>query len=80
MRVLIRKWGDRASIRIPAAVTEAAGVRLDQAVDVREGQRRIIVEPLHPPAHELATPVAAITDENRHEEIDFGRPVGREAF
>ncbi|HEX5327618.1 MAG TPA: PbsX family transcriptional regulator [Acetobacteraceae bacterium] len=80
MRVLIGKWANRASVRIPAALAEAAGVDIDHAVDVGDEPGSIIVEPLHPPYQDLATLVAAITDENRHEEIDFGRPIGREAL
>ncbi len=38
MQVLVEKWGNSASVRIPAAVMEAAQLSLDQAVDVREGE------------------------------------------
>ncbi|MGH7024037.1 MAG: AbrB/MazE/SpoVT family DNA-binding domain-containing protein [Caulobacteraceae bacterium] len=80
MRVTVRKWGNSASVRIPAPVMEAARVRLDQQVDVREERGRIIIEPVRAPTFDLAALVAGITDENRHGEIDFGRPVGKENF
>jgi antitoxin MazE len=79
MRVTVKKWGNSASVRIPAAVMEAAKIRLDQAVDVREERGRIIIEPLRAPSFDIDSLVAGITDENRHAEIDFGRPVGNEA-
>ena len=78
MRVLVKKWGNSASIRIPASVMQAARIALDQTVDVREENGRIVVEPVRPVEYDLATLVAGITDENRHEEIDFGPPVGKE--
>ena len=78
MRVTVKKWGNSAAIRIPAPIMDAAQVRLDQQVDVREEQGRIIIEPVRTPAFELATLVAGITADNRHAEIDFGGPVGNE--
>jgi antitoxin MazE len=78
MRVIVKKWGNSASVRIPAAVMDAAKVRLDQAVDVREESGRIIIEPVRAPAFELDALVAEITEENRHGEIDSGKAVGNE--
>jgi antitoxin MazE len=78
MRVTVKKWGNSASVRIPAPVMAAAKLRLDQPVDVREERGRIIIEPVRVPITDLDALVAAITDENRHEEIDFGAPVGNE--
>ena len=78
MRVTIKKWGNSASVRIPSPIMEAAQVRLDQQVDVREERGRIILEPVRAPAFDLASLVAGITDENRHAEIDSGGPVGNE--
>lgn len=78
MRVTVKKWGNSASVRIPASVMSAAKVRLDQAVDVREERGRIIIEPVRVPAFNLDSLLAGITDENLHGEVDFGKPVGKE--
>jgi antitoxin MazE len=80
MRVTIKKWGNSASVRIPAAIMAAAKVRLEQSVDVREDKGRIIIEPIRPPKFDLNDLVAQITDENRHDETDFGNPIGKEVF
>ena len=80
MKVVVKKWGNSASVRIPAAVMEAARLRLDQPVDVREEAGRIIIEPIQEVSYDLAMLVAAITDENRHESVDMGPPVGRELW
>ena len=40
MRAVVKKWGNSASVRIPASVMVAAGLRLDQAVEVREDNVR----------------------------------------
>jgi len=80
MRVVVKKWGNSASVRIPAPVMAAARLSLDQPVDVREDGGRIIVEPVRPAVPDLATLVSGITDENRHEAVDFGPPLGGEAW
>jgi antitoxin MazE len=57
---------------------DAAKLRLDQPVDVRAERGRIIIEPVRVSVVDLDALVGAITDENRHGEIDFGAPVGNE--
>lgn len=78
MRATVKKWGNSASVRIPAAVMTAAKLRIDQAVNVREDRGRIIIEPVREAAVDLDILLAGITDQNIHGEVDFGRPVGKE--
>jgi antitoxin MazE len=78
MQVLVKKWGNSASVRIPAAVMEAAKLSLDQPVDIREEGGRVIIEPILEPAFSLEALLAAVTNENIHAEAEFGRPVGKE--
>jgi antitoxin MazE len=80
MRTVVRKWGNSASVRIPAAVMQAAHLDLDEAVDVREESGRIVIEPAQRKEYDLAELVKQITAENLHDEADFGRPVGQEAL
>lgn len=78
MKAVVKKWGNSASVRIPASVMAAAGLKLDQAVDVREESGRVIIEPVTAVDYDLADLLAGITPENVHPEVDFGAPVGRE--
>ena len=80
MRAVVKKWGNSASVRIPASVMAAAGLRLDQAVEVREDNGRIVIEPVARDEYDLADLLAGITPENIHDEVDFGAPVGNEAL
>ncbi len=80
MRVQVKKWGNSASVRIPASVMAAASLRIDQQVEVREEAGRVVIEPVGKPTYDLKTLIAGITPENVHEEIDFGPPVGREIW
>lgn len=77
MRVIVKKWGNSAAVRMPAAVMDAAKLHLDEAVDVREEGGRIIIEPLRS-GFNLDEMVAAITPENVHGAVDFGPAVGKE--
>ena len=80
MRVFVKKWGNSASVRIPASVMAAANLTLDQEVEVREEDGRIVIDPIRPASYTLADLIAGITDANRHDEIDFGPPVGKEVL
>ena len=80
MRGSVKKWGNSAAVRIPSAVLEAAQVQMDQQVDVREEEGRIIIEPLRPVRYDIDSLVAGITDANRHEPVDDDAPRGREAW
>ena len=80
MRAVVKKWGNSASVRIPASVMAAAGLRLDQAVEVREDKGRVVIEPIAHEEYDLADLLAGITPENIHDEVDFGGPVGNEAL
>ena len=80
MRTVVKKWGNSASVRIPAAVMQAAHLDLDEAVDVREESGRIVIEPAQRKEYDLSELVKQITGENLHDAADFGRPVGKEAL
>jgi antitoxin MazE len=78
--VAVKKWGNSASVRIPAAVMAAAGLQVDDTVEIREEGGRVVIEPIRPREYVLEELVAAITDENRHELLDWGPPRGREVW
>ncbi|MGD0432840.1 MAG: AbrB/MazE/SpoVT family DNA-binding domain-containing protein [Acetobacteraceae bacterium] len=78
MKVVVKKWGNSASVRIPASVMAAAALSLDQAVDVREEAGRIVIEPIREKTFDVDDLVSAITDENRHDPVETGPSVGRE--
>jgi antitoxin MazE len=55
MKVLVKKWGNSACVRIPASVMRAAEFSLGQAVDIREEGGRIIIEPIKAPVYILTS-------------------------
>ena len=80
MQVLIKKWGNSASVRIPAAVMAAASLSVDQAVEVREENGRVIIEPVRAPVYVLEDLLANMTPASFPDEEGFGPPVGDEAW
>lgn len=73
----VKKWGNSPAIRLPAAVMEAAHLSLEQAVEVRAENGRIVIEPAAP-TYTLEDLLAGIFPENLHGEQDFGLPQGKE--
>jgi antitoxin MazE len=80
MKVHVKKWGNSASVRLPASVMAAAALQIDQAVEVRAEHGRIIIEPIRPAAYDLDEMLDRMTPETFHEDVDFGPPLGREAW
>jgi antitoxin MazE len=80
MRTAVKKWGNSASVRIPAAVMQAAHLDVDEPVDVREESGRIVIEPIRRKEYDLTELVKGITSRNLHDEIDFSGPVGKETW
>ncbi len=46
MHMVIKKWGNSLATRIPKAVVESIGLRLDQEVEIEAVNGRIIITPL----------------------------------
>lgn len=80
MRMVVKKWGNSAAVRIPAAVMAAASVALDQAVDIREEAGRIVIEPIKAEGYDLDALLDQMDPETFPEEVDFGPPRGGEAW
>ncbi len=80
MGAVIRKWGNSPAIRIGSAAMKVASFSLEQRVTLRASKGRIVIEPARNPEYSLEDLVAAITPKNRHDEADFGGPVGKESL
>jgi antitoxin MazE len=80
MLLHVKKWGNSAAVRIPASVIFAANMHINQAVDIREEEGRIIIDPVIKPEYDLATLLADMSPESFHEDIDFGKPMGEELW
>ncbi len=80
MKVLVKKWGNSAAVRIPASVMQAAHLNRDQVVDVKEENGRILIEPERSKVILLKDLLDKITSANLHHPVDTGPAVGREVW
>lgn len=86
MHITVKKWGNSASVRIPAAMMQALNIQPESVVDIRQEQGRIIIEPVLQQEkvrirkYSLDDLLSQITDENQHHEVDFGKPMGKEIW
>lgn len=80
MRLQVKKWGNSASVRIPASIMTAASLKIDQMVDVREHNGRVVIEPVHAPVYDLNVLIDHMSAETFPDDIDFGSPVGNEIW
>ena len=80
MKVILKKCGNSAAVRIPAAVMAAAHIGLDQVVEVRVKQGRIVIEPLRRKVYKLDELLGDITVSNLHQLIVTGAPIGNEVW
>ena len=80
MKATVKKWGNSAAVRIPASVLQAARLRLDEPVEMREEAGRIVIEPVREKKYDLSRLLQGITSKNQPKPVDFGVPVGKEVW
>jgi antitoxin MazE len=78
----VQKWGNSQGLRFTKEVLEEAQIGVGDEVKVTVRSGRIIVEPAARVRgrHSLKKLVAKIPKNYRAEEVDWDRPVGREAW
>jgi antitoxin MazE len=77
MKAKVQKWGNSLAVRIPKPVALEVGLRAEADVEMSVQQGSLVLAPTRR-EYTLEELVKGITPKNRHEETDFGPPVGRE--
>ena len=75
----IAKWGNSLGLRLPKSVAHEAEVGEGDTVDVSVKNGAIVIRPSRP-TYSLERLVTKITRRNRHDESDWGTPVGHETW
>ena len=78
MKTRIQKWGNSLAVRIPRPFAEEAHIEENSAVDVSVRSGKLVIVPLEELT--LASLVEQITEDNRHEEVSTGHPIGNEIW
>lgn len=78
MQVQLEKSESGLTLNIPDEVTQGSQMLPGSLVDLTMIDGKILVSPVRRSKYTLEELMAGITDENIHEAVDFGPPVGRE--
>ena len=76
----ILKWGNSLGLRIPKAFAKEAGVDEGSDVDISLDGDRIVIRLARPASYQLNDLVSQVREDNIHDEVSTGKPVGREAW
>jgi len=72
------QWGNSIGVRIPRELAKRAGIGVDSTIEIDEADDGIFIKSVRRKEYSLKELVKGITRQNRHNEVDFGRPVGKE--
>lgn len=76
----VKKWGNSLAVRIPAAVAQDLGLAENSSIQIVSNGSVATIQPQKHKKVSLDKLVAAITPDNLHEEVNWGRPVGKEIW
>lgn len=79
MNSKITKWGNSLGVHIPRALAALVGITENTPVELSTEHEAIIIKPLKR-KESLRDLAAKITPDNKHDEADWGGPVGKEAW
>jgi antitoxin MazE len=84
MKVEFLKWGNSLALRVPKAFAQEIGASVGKAANMEVRDGKLVVEIAKPKRrrrrYTLEQLVAGIRPENRHDELEWGPPVGNEVW
>jgi antitoxin MazE len=80
MKVAVQRWGNSLAVRIPKAIAIESELTEGALVDMKLTKGKVVLIPVRNPDPTLEQLLSAVTEENIHGEVDFGRPAGKEVW
>ena len=80
MRATIQKWGNSLALRIPKTFSKELGVTESTQVEISIDKSTLVVKPKKIKKPALKELLAMIKEKNRHESVETGPAVGKEAW
>jgi antitoxin MazE len=83
MKVAFQKWGNSLALRVPKAFVDEIGASDGKAAEMTVSNGKLVIEIARmrrKRRYKLDELVSGITADNRHEQIDWGPPVGNEVW
>jgi antitoxin MazE len=75
----VTRWGNSLAVRIPKALAEQTKIEEGSEVELSVADGVLTVRP-KAPTYRLEELLAQVTPGNRHDEIDWGEPQGKEVW
>ena len=79
MKSQIGQWGNSLGIRIPKHAVEALALEANALIEVEVKNGKLVLTPVTEPELSLEELLAQVQDTSESE-VDWGEPVGREAW
>lgn len=80
MRTKVQKWGNSLALRIPKTFAEELQIVSEAIVELTLEDGKLVIAPPAGDVYQLEQLLDRITADNRHEESDWGAPVGLESW
>lgn len=80
MNTRIQKWGNSLALRIPKTFADETGLKSGSVVEISVVAGQLVITPVRGSQYELEVLLAQITEDNLHQEIITGDPIGNEAW
>jgi len=80
METTIKKWGNSLAVRLPRSIAQKLALKAGSTVVMREEKKTLIIQAAPKTRKSLKELIAMIRPENIHDEIDWGKPVGKEIW
>jgi antitoxin MazE len=78
MEAMVQKWGNSLGIRIPNLIVREFSLKNGSVVNINDNGNEIVIKPIKKSS--LSEMLDKIDDQNLHEEVDWGKPVGKEIW
>ncbi|EAV5731188.1 AbrB/MazE/SpoVT family DNA-binding domain-containing protein [Cronobacter malonaticus] len=75
VQVVIKKWGNSPSVRLPIAIMREVALNVDDTVDLVVQDGHIVIVPIKTKGFNLNTLLSGVTTENSHEAIPIGKVI-----
>lgn len=80
MLTKIQKWGNSLALRIPKAFAIDAQLENDSFVEISLVEGQIVIKPVPKTNWTLEELLEGVNENNLHQEVDTGSPIGNEVW
>ncbi len=80
MKTQVQKWGNSLAVRIPKAFAVDLGLAQDSSVELALEDGSLVVRPSPGTQYQLSDLLERVTENNLHNEADYGKAVGSEEW